>query len=187
MRMHGDTTEQKIIHAANSLFGSHGYDGVSMATIAAEVGITKPSLYHFFENKEAIYHTVMESFLQSIEEVFDRASSSAPKALLSSVIEEIIELSIENGNVMMHVDASVLKSKKKDGEYLCTKFQGLFQKAAECLGVYAIANPHLSTYVLLNAVHGYLKWSPTDPYAVDIHTFSTFLSSMLEHTPNQLS
>jgi len=46
--MKEDTTEQKILHAANALFGSHGYDGVSMATIAAEVGITKPSLYHFF-------------------------------------------------------------------------------------------------------------------------------------------
>jgi AcrR family transcriptional regulator len=49
-----DAKEQKITAAALRLFFRHGYRKVTMMEIAAEAGMSRPSLYASFANKEAI-------------------------------------------------------------------------------------------------------------------------------------
>ena len=41
--------------AALRIFWQHGYEGASMADLTREMGITKPSLYAAFGNKEALF------------------------------------------------------------------------------------------------------------------------------------
>lgn len=48
-----------ILEAARKLFYADGYDDVSMADIAAEVGIKKPTLYLYFKNKEALFFALV--------------------------------------------------------------------------------------------------------------------------------
>lgn len=50
----GDTLKD-IRSAAFSLFGQHGYDGVSMNAVAAGAGITKAALYWHYDSKEALF------------------------------------------------------------------------------------------------------------------------------------
>lgn len=51
----GEETRARIIHAALTLFGEHGFDGVSTRDIAAQAGVPAPSLQYYFENKEGLY------------------------------------------------------------------------------------------------------------------------------------
>ena len=50
----GDTLKD-IREAAFTLFGQHGYDGVSMNAVAADAGITKAALYWHYDSKEALF------------------------------------------------------------------------------------------------------------------------------------
>lgn len=50
-----DAKELKITDAALRLFRRHGYRKVTMMDIAAEAGMSRPSLYASFSNKEAIF------------------------------------------------------------------------------------------------------------------------------------
>lgn len=56
--MEGGSTKERALHAALELFGSKGYDGVSMNDIAQAVGIRAPSLYKHFPSKEALFAAV---------------------------------------------------------------------------------------------------------------------------------
>ncbi|MFD0269325.1 TetR/AcrR family transcriptional regulator [Streptomyces sp. NPDC127106] len=46
---------QQILAAATEEFGTHGYAGASLASIAARVGVTKTLLHQYFGTKEDLY------------------------------------------------------------------------------------------------------------------------------------
>lgn len=52
-------TEQKILCEAAGLFLKSGYAAVSISMITDAVGITKPTLYHYFPDKETLFTAVM--------------------------------------------------------------------------------------------------------------------------------
>lgn len=47
--------KELIIDEAFIMFSENGYHGTSLAKLANNVGIKKPSLYNYFENKEELY------------------------------------------------------------------------------------------------------------------------------------
>ena len=49
----------EIIDAAERLFFARGYEDVSMDEIARGVELNKATLYLYFENKEALYATIV--------------------------------------------------------------------------------------------------------------------------------
>ena len=50
--------------AALGVFWSKGYEGASMAELTAAMGITKPSLYSAFGNKEQLFHKALDLYEQ---------------------------------------------------------------------------------------------------------------------------
>lgn len=46
------------------VFWAKGYDGASMTDLTAAMGITKPSLYAAFGNKEALFHKALDLYEQ---------------------------------------------------------------------------------------------------------------------------
>ncbi len=54
-------TEQALA-AALGVFWSKGYEGASMADLTEAMGITKPSLYAAFGNKESLFHKALELY-----------------------------------------------------------------------------------------------------------------------------
>lgn len=56
----------KILDAAESLFASHGVDGVSIREIAEAAGISKATVFHHFDSKEALYQAVVRRSCKGI-------------------------------------------------------------------------------------------------------------------------
>lgn len=59
----------QIIEAASTVFNRMGYDGASMNDIAAEAGVSKPTLYVYFDNKEALFGALIAEFKSRTPEV----------------------------------------------------------------------------------------------------------------------
>jgi AcrR family transcriptional regulator len=54
----------RILRAASILFAERGFRGVSISDVAAAAGLVKSSIYHHFENKEALYLAVLTEMAQ---------------------------------------------------------------------------------------------------------------------------
>jgi TetR/AcrR family transcriptional regulator len=60
----------KILQCALQLFAQYGYDGVGVQEIASMAGITKPTMYHYFGNKQGVlYFLVKEYFYILLEDL----------------------------------------------------------------------------------------------------------------------
>lgn len=61
---------EHLMDCALSLFASRGYDAVGIQEIVDTVGVTKPTLYHYFSSKRGLLEAVLgyhfESLLESV-------------------------------------------------------------------------------------------------------------------------
>jgi len=81
-------TRIRILQKAGELFARRGYREISMREIAAECGITKPAIYHYFRGKKQLYLEVLDRELERLVGALDEAgagSGSAPDRLAGLV------------------------------------------------------------------------------------------------------
>jgi len=57
-----------ILRAAKTTFERSGYDGASMSDIATEAGVSKPTLYVYFDSKERLFDALIEEVSCSVPE-----------------------------------------------------------------------------------------------------------------------
>lgn len=60
-------TRDRLIEAARHLFWERGYAATGLADILARAGANSGSFYHFFESKDALLRTVLETYAEAIE------------------------------------------------------------------------------------------------------------------------
>jgi AcrR family transcriptional regulator len=56
----GRATRERLVSTARELFGRDGYDATSVEAVLREAGVARGSLYHHFENKEALFDAVLD-------------------------------------------------------------------------------------------------------------------------------
>jgi TetR/AcrR family transcriptional regulator len=64
------TVKEEIIDKSLELFVRVGYESTGVAKIVSEVGVTKPSLYHHFGNKEGLLESVIRQYGTVLQDIF---------------------------------------------------------------------------------------------------------------------
>lgn len=59
----------RILEAAHEVFTKLGFAGASMSDIAAEAGVSKPTLYVYFTNKESLFRALIEEQREALPEL----------------------------------------------------------------------------------------------------------------------
>lgn len=86
--------EEDIMRVAARLIGERGYSHVSMDDIAAEVGISKPTLYRHFKSKEEMVTQSLVHGISRIEGYIHNATGS-PIERLEQIMRQIFQSSAE--------------------------------------------------------------------------------------------
>ncbi len=80
--------KDEIMNIALDYFSKEGYEVVSVQKIAEGAGVTKPTLYHYFNSKEGLLKSIIKEkaydFLNELERV---KKTKVEEALLSSTLE----------------------------------------------------------------------------------------------------
>lgn len=67
------STYNRILDVAEDVFSRYGYLGARIDDIAQQVGIRRPSLFHHFRNKEALYQAVLDRWNEDQANFFAQA------------------------------------------------------------------------------------------------------------------
>ena len=84
--------DKAIIESAENEFAKFGLDKANMSTIAANAGVTKRTLYKYYENKEKLYEAILTKLIESIGDELDFPFD--PKLDLKSQINNLIEIKV---------------------------------------------------------------------------------------------
>lgn len=75
----------RLLTEALSLFNAKGYAATSVREIVAAAGVSKPTLYYYFSNKEGIYlalmHSTMTTFQAAVEQLVVPQGSARQRLL----------------------------------------------------------------------------------------------------------
>jgi len=63
-RAERSSTRERVIQAADRLWGANGVRGASLDDIAREASVTKPTVYYYFADKSALFTAVICSVLE---------------------------------------------------------------------------------------------------------------------------
>ncbi|MFJ7699813.1 TetR/AcrR family transcriptional regulator [Lysinibacillus fusiformis] len=63
-----EQTFQKIIEVAYVMFAEKGFEKTSLAMIAAEVGISKPAIYYYFQSKDQLIAHLFDELYKVIQQ-----------------------------------------------------------------------------------------------------------------------
>jgi AcrR family transcriptional regulator len=95
-RMDVDERRMQLLERGAELFTSHSYDELSMNRIAAEVGISKALLYHYFPSKQAFFEATLSTWAERLRERTEPDPELSPVEQLASSLEGFLSLVEEN-------------------------------------------------------------------------------------------
>jgi TetR/AcrR family transcriptional repressor of nem operon len=102
-RSHPDTRE-RIVEAARFLFWEKGYAATGLAELLARAGANSGSFYHFFDSKDAVLRTVLETYRDLLEPLVVRPAFDAHArpidrifALLESYRQRLVSTDCQYG------------------------------------------------------------------------------------------
>jgi AcrR family transcriptional regulator len=87
-----------ILGTARTMVVAEGIDGFSLRRLAAELGVTAPSLYRFFDSKDAIVAAIAEQAFEQLIDAIEAAAAGLddPIALIKAQSLAYVECAVAN-------------------------------------------------------------------------------------------
>ena len=93
-RMTAHQRRQQIVSEAAGLFDKSSYSSTTMDDIAREIGVAKPTLYHYFQSKDEILQAIHEEFIDLLVTSHEQRTKTgmSPEELLLEAMTDILQL-----------------------------------------------------------------------------------------------
>jgi len=122
-----------IIHAAYEEFLSCGFQKASLHKIAEKAGVTTGAIYTRYKNKDALFVSLLQDFLETMENVFAPAAEEYERAKKGAGTEDIIrainaEEKIYFRLLTEHYDDCTLFFSRSDGSSVETMLRELMDR-----------------------------------------------------------
>jgi len=163
---HDEKRNDILRHCAN-LFDRVGYHKASMQMLADEVGLGKPTLYHYFPSKAAILYAIHDAHMTSlIDGLADKDPASDPvERLRSACIDILRQIAEHPGYVRAFMDhyedlegemRSHIRAQRRD---YFGRVRGYIVKGVDN-GQFRACDADLTTYGFLGMCNWAYKWYP---------------------------
>lgn len=172
----------QIAHAAQHLFREFGYHGVSVDSVASEVGIGGSALYRHFRSKQDLLAGVVFDGLARFQVALDRAGTDGTTA--DDVIGALAVMSIDERGIPVLWQREVRHMHPADQAAVRARERALEEHVVTALTRRAPAEP--STRTRASAVLS-VAWSPSYHHAApprpEFERLLMRLASAVWHTP----
>lgn len=158
-------TPDSLLEIAARVFTERGYDGTSMAHLAAEGGITKSSIYHHVSGKEELLRLAVSRALDALFAVLDEppARTGAAITRLEHVVRrevEVLAAELPYVTLLLRVRGNSeteqwALARRREFDRRIT---ALVRRAARDGDLRADADPRLTTRLLFGLVNSIIEW-----------------------------
>lgn len=116
-----DTTEEKILAAAQSVFIRKGMDGTRMQEIADEAGINKALLHYYFRSKQKLFEAIFDkAFAQILPDILNMVDSEITFIeKLNNFIDNYFDLLMKNP----FLPGFIIKEINRDSDLIISVFK----------------------------------------------------------------
>ncbi len=96
--------QEQILRGAAAVFAEDGYEGASMSRIAARAGVSKGTLYNYFDGKAEMFASWMSlECTRNLTHVFDAsATEGSVEAVLGEIGRRMMRMMISPTGVTIH-------------------------------------------------------------------------------------
>ena len=163
---HGEKRNDILMHCAK-LFDKVGYHKASMQMLADEVGLGKPTLYHYFPSKHAILFAIHDAHMNALLDglIADEALGDPFLQLRSACIQILHQIAEHPGYVRAFMDhyedlegemRKTIRAQRRD--YLM-RIRSIIDNGIES-GKLRRCDVELTTYGFLGMCNWAYKWYP---------------------------
>jgi len=95
-----DSTRDKILEAADRLFGAKGFDGASTREIAERSGVNKALIHYHFRSKEGLFESLLDRYYERLAQTMRQALTrdEGLHQRLKSLLETYLDFLGDNRN-----------------------------------------------------------------------------------------
>lgn len=112
---------RQIIHGAELVFTECGYEGASMSRIALQAGVSKGTLYNYFDSKSTLFAVFVEQMVSvNLANIFQQADEEDdPGAALHAIALRMMKMMLSPGSLVLY---RIVVSEARKFPHLATVF-----------------------------------------------------------------
>ena len=161
-----DEKRGEIIEHCAALFDRVGYHNTSMQMLADEVGLGKPTLYHYFPSKISILYAIHDTHIRALLDGLSHEEGADPvESLRTACVSILRQIANHPGYVRAFMDNyGDLEGQMRDlirgarNEYLATVRNIIVDGIDR--GLFRPCDPTIVTYGFLGMCNWAYKWYP---------------------------
>jgi TetR/AcrR family transcriptional regulator, transcriptional repressor for nem operon len=154
-------TRERLVDAARHLFWERGYAATGLAEILARADANSGSFYHFFDSKDALLRTVLETYVELLEpHVIGPAWAAAtdPMArifvLLDSYRQRLVDTDCRYGCPIGRLALEIDPENTPAHELIARNFTAWKQAVEACLRAAGLSTPADAATLVLTVMEG---------------------------------
>jgi TetR/AcrR family transcriptional regulator, transcriptional repressor for nem operon len=154
-------TRERIVEAARDLFWEKGYTATGLAELLQRAGANSGSFYHFFESKDAVLRTVLDTYEDLLDPhvirpAFDRHEQPIERifALLHSYRERLVSTNCQYGCPIGRLALELDAENAPAHERIARNFTAWRKAVEACVREAGIAQPEDVAAFVLTVMEG---------------------------------
>lgn len=168
---HRTPRKDEILEEAARLFAERGYEAVSLLEIAQAVGLSKTTLYHYFESKDEILGTLIATTISKLTEFIAASipADSPPAAKLTAFMEaqaEFFEQHIPQFKVLLSQIGSLTDPAARDAAVAWrVRYENGIRRIVEegvASGAFTSVRPNAVVRAVLGSIYWLVRWYQPD-------------------------
>jgi TetR/AcrR family transcriptional regulator len=156
---------EALVQIAIHFFNRRGFHATSMEAIAAQVGLTKGTLYHYYDSKTALAYECMLASIDDGLRMAQKAEAGGGNGLQK--LERYLRLQFETlagrgGSSWLHAEMSVLSDAqqaeaRRRSRAVDAKVQGFLQEGMADGSIVRL-DPKIAEFFLMGALNWLPRW-----------------------------
>lgn len=158
---------EELVEVAVELFARNGFAGTSIRDIADAVGRSVSNVYHYFENKEALWLAILERSVKALPARLRGALEgvSEPRARIAALVREHLDVSEQyrrESRIFFIDEERLSASGNKANKRIQREILTIYVAELETLraaGLLADGDVRVTAFNMLGVINWYLRWS----------------------------